>query len=158
MPDKVVKWGCDQIHRCDYAGFLMCSSEGVWLLFWLPMLSRDFDPYDLRIRLPVAVAQLHKAIEAHKNKTAYIHCTAGLGRAPGVAVRPSLLGFKFMWRFGEVLRCSFVIGDCPLWILLTGCAACLHVLATGIITQRIKRSSPGQPMADTLPIIVYSMP
>ena len=54
------------------------------------MLSRDFDPYDLRMRLPVAVAQLHKAIEAHNGKTAYIHCTAGLGRAPGVAVRGKL--------------------------------------------------------------------
>lgn len=53
------------------------------------MLSRDFDPYDLRMRLPVAVAQLHNAIEAHKGKTAYVHCTAGLGRAPGVAVRGS---------------------------------------------------------------------
>uniref|UniRef100_A0A7I4E3S4 Tyrosine specific protein phosphatases domain-containing protein n=1 Tax=Physcomitrium patens TaxID=3218 RepID=A0A7I4E3S4_PHYPA len=47
---------------------------------------RDFDPYDLRMRLPVAVAQLHNAIEAHKGKTAYVHCTAGLGRAPGVAL------------------------------------------------------------------------
>jgi protein-tyrosine phosphatase len=47
---------------------------------------RDFDPYDLRMRLPVAVAQLHRAIEKHKSTTAYIHCTAGLGRAPGVAL------------------------------------------------------------------------
>lgn len=47
---------------------------------------RDFDPYDLRMRLPVAVAQLNKAIEAHQGKTAYVHCTAGLGRAPGVAL------------------------------------------------------------------------
>ncbi|KAG0615062.1 hypothetical protein M758_5G011700 [Ceratodon purpureus] len=47
---------------------------------------RDFDPFDLRMRLPVAVAQLHKAIEANKGTTAYIHCTAGLGRAPGVAL------------------------------------------------------------------------
>lgn len=47
---------------------------------------RDFDPYDLRMRLPVAVAKLHQAIEANKGKTAYVHCTAGLGRAPGVAL------------------------------------------------------------------------
>lgn len=58
------------------------------------MLRRDFDPNDLRMRLPVAVAQLNKAIEAHKGKTAYIHCTAGLGRAPGVAVRRSLPGLS----------------------------------------------------------------
>lgn len=50
-------------------------------------MSRDFDPFDLRMRLPIAVAQLHKAIEANKGTTAYVHCTAGLGRAPGVAVR-----------------------------------------------------------------------
>lgn len=47
---------------------------------------RDFDPFDLRMRLPIAVAQLHKAIEANKGTTAYVHCTAGLGRAPGVAL------------------------------------------------------------------------
>ena len=53
---------------------------------WLDLLpSRDFDPYDLRMRLPIAVAQLNRAIEQNKG-TAYIHCTAGLGRAPGVAV------------------------------------------------------------------------
>jgi len=46
---------------------------------------RDFDPYDLRMRLPIAVAQLNRAIEQNKG-TAYIHCTAGLGRAPGVAL------------------------------------------------------------------------
>lgn len=55
------------------------------------MLNRDFDPYDLRMRLPVAVAKLHQAIEANKGKTAYVHCTAGLGRAPGVAVRITFL-------------------------------------------------------------------
>jgi len=47
---------------------------------------RDFDPFDLRMRLPIAVAQLHKAVEASRGTTAYIHCTAGLGRAPGVAL------------------------------------------------------------------------
>jgi hypothetical protein len=66
------------------------------------MLSRDFDPYDLRMRLPVAVAQLNKAIEAHQGKIAYVHCTAGLGRAPGVAVRRPLpdansFAVSFLW-------------------------------------------------------------
>ncbi|KAL2651423.1 hypothetical protein R1flu_019551 [Riccia fluitans] len=46
---------------------------------------RDFDPYDLRLRLPKVVATLFQA--AKKNGgTTYVHCTAGLGRAPAVAL------------------------------------------------------------------------
>ncbi|KAG1664254.1 hypothetical protein FOA52_003508 [Chlamydomonas sp. UWO 241] len=46
---------------------------------------RDFDPHDLRARLPDAVRAL---VAAHdpSSGTAYIHCTAGMGRAPAVAV------------------------------------------------------------------------
>ncbi|CAI5499128.1 unnamed protein product [Closterium sp. Naga37s-1] len=47
---------------------------------------RDFDPFDLRMQLPRAVAALHKAVM--ECGTAYVHCTAGLGRAPAVAVSP----------------------------------------------------------------------
>jgi protein-tyrosine phosphatase len=43
----------------------------------------------LRKRLPEVIAILHKAIERNKGIT-YIHCTAGLGRAPAVAVRIDL--------------------------------------------------------------------
>lgn len=46
---------------------------------------RDFDPFDLRIRLPAVVAELYKAVKRNKGIT-YIHCTAGLGRAPAVAL------------------------------------------------------------------------
>ncbi|KAB5539018.1 hypothetical protein DKX38_016551 [Salix brachista] len=45
---------------------------------------RDFDPFDLRIQLPAVVSKLHKAINQNGGVT-YIHCTAGLGRAPAVA-------------------------------------------------------------------------
>ncbi|GAQ77869.1 protein tyrosine phosphate [Klebsormidium nitens] len=47
---------------------------------------RDFDPFDLRMCLPDAVQTVHEAFERCKGKTVYIHCTAGLGRAPGVAL------------------------------------------------------------------------
>ncbi|CAI5945403.1 unnamed protein product [Closterium sp. NIES-65] len=50
-----------------------------------PRSPRDFDPFDLRMQLPRAVAALHKAVM--ECGTAYVHCTAGLGRAPAVAVR-----------------------------------------------------------------------
>lgn len=46
---------------------------------------RDFDPFDLRRQLPRAVAALANAHSAQAG-TAYIHCTAGLGRAPAVAL------------------------------------------------------------------------
>ncbi|XVE68734.1 hypothetical protein DITRI_Ditri09bG0093100 [Diplodiscus trichospermus] len=46
---------------------------------------RDFDAFDLRMRLPAVVSKLHKAINRNGGVT-YIHCTAGLGRAPTVAM------------------------------------------------------------------------
>jgi protein-tyrosine phosphatase len=46
---------------------------------------RDFDSFDLRMRLPAVVSKLHKAINRNGGVT-YIHCTAGLGRAPAVAL------------------------------------------------------------------------
>ncbi|KAF5453386.1 hypothetical protein F2P56_028291 [Juglans regia] len=46
---------------------------------------RDFDSFDLRKRLPAVVSKLYKAINRNGGVT-YIHCTAGLGRAPAVAL------------------------------------------------------------------------
>jgi len=45
----------------------------------------DFDPFDLRKKLPDAVAALAGA-HAATGGTAYVHCTAGMGRAPATAV------------------------------------------------------------------------
>ncbi|CAK9161149.1 unnamed protein product [Ilex paraguariensis] len=46
---------------------------------------RDFDAFDLRMRLPAVVSKLHKAINRNGGVT-YVHCTAGLGRAPAAAL------------------------------------------------------------------------
>ncbi|GJR99601.1 phosphoglucan phosphatase DSP4, amyloplastic [Tanacetum coccineum] len=46
---------------------------------------RDFDAFDLRLRLPYVVSKLHKAVNRNGGIT-YIHCTAGLGRAPATAM------------------------------------------------------------------------
>ncbi|KAK6933471.1 AMP-activated protein kinase, glycogen-binding domain [Dillenia turbinata] len=48
-------------------------------------ISRDFDAFDLRMRLPAVVSKLYKAINQNGGVT-YIHCTAGLGRAPAVTL------------------------------------------------------------------------
>jgi Glycogen recognition site of AMP-activated protein kinase/Dual specificity phosphatase, catalytic domain len=50
---------------------------------------RDFDPFSLRRRLPGAVALLSQQA-AVRGGTSYVHCTAGLGRAPATAL-------AYMW-------------------------------------------------------------
>ncbi|XP_072996364.1 phosphoglucan phosphatase LSF2, chloroplastic [Typha latifolia] len=47
--------------------------------------ARDFDPDSLRQQLPKAVSSLEWGISEGKGKV-YVHCTAGLGRAPAVAI------------------------------------------------------------------------
>ncbi|KAK7410826.1 hypothetical protein VNO78_01962 [Psophocarpus tetragonolobus] len=47
--------------------------------------ARDFDPDSLRNELPKAVSSLEWAISEGKGRV-YVHCTAGLGRAPAVAI------------------------------------------------------------------------
>ncbi|XP_057789555.1 phosphoglucan phosphatase LSF2, chloroplastic [Salvia miltiorrhiza] len=47
--------------------------------------AKDFDPDSLRNGLPKAVSSLEWAIREGKGR-AYVHCTAGLGRAPAVAI------------------------------------------------------------------------
>ncbi|XP_019462192.1 PREDICTED: phosphoglucan phosphatase DSP4, amyloplastic [Lupinus angustifolius] len=46
---------------------------------------RDFDSFDLRMRLPAVLSELYRAVNSNGGVT-YIHCTAGLGRAPAVAL------------------------------------------------------------------------
>ncbi|KAI3428039.1 hypothetical protein D9Q98_006425 [Chlorella vulgaris] len=52
---------------------------------------RDFDPFSLRMELPGAVAALAQNAAANGG-TSYVHCTAGLGRAPATAL-------AYMWWF-----------------------------------------------------------
>jgi hypothetical protein len=47
---------------------------------------RDFDPYSLRRRLPGAVALIAQNAQQPGHGTTYVHCTAGLGRAPATAL------------------------------------------------------------------------
>ncbi|KAK9911552.1 hypothetical protein M0R45_035451 [Rubus argutus] len=61
---------------------------------------RDFDAYDLRLQLPAVVSKLYKAINRNGGVT-YIHCTAGLGRAPATA-----LAYMF-WVQGYKLEDAF---------------------------------------------------
>jgi len=59
-----------------------CSQLGVNLVR-RPV--QDFDPDSLRKVLPSAVHALHDAISLPQSRV-YVHCTAGLGRAPGTII------------------------------------------------------------------------
>ncbi|KAJ9531202.1 hypothetical protein QJQ45_006636 [Haematococcus lacustris] len=81
----------DLIEDCDMAYFKLdlepikarCMERGDVKHVRFPI--RDFDPYDLRRKLPKAVARLAREHDP-KVGTVYIHCTAGMGRAPATAL------------------------------------------------------------------------
>ncbi|KAI5648520.1 hypothetical protein M9H77_34525 [Catharanthus roseus] len=67
---------------------------------------RDFDGFDLRMRLPAVVGVLHKAINRNGGVT-YIHCTAGLGRAPATAgahIPFELPPLKMQQEIGQLIK------------------------------------------------------
>ncbi|KAK4486753.1 hypothetical protein RD792_006672 [Penstemon davidsonii] len=76
--DKDVEyWGIDLesiINRCKELGIRHMRRP-----------ARDFDPDSLRNGLPKAVSSLEWAISEGKGRV-YVHCSAGLGRAPAVAI------------------------------------------------------------------------
>lgn len=82
-----MSWMCMRAYAILY--FVLCPN--VWR-------SRDFDAFDLRKRLPAVISKLYKAINRNGGVT-YIHCTAGLGRAPAVAVCMSV----------SFLKCDFIL-------------------------------------------------
>eukprot|EP00192_Tetraselmis_astigmatica_P021353 CAMPEP_0117675258 /NCGR_PEP_ID=MMETSP0804-20121206/15505_1 /TAXON_ID=1074897 /ORGANISM="Tetraselmis astigmatica, Strain CCMP880" /LENGTH=291 /DNA_ID=CAMNT_0005484241 /DNA_START=376 /DNA_END=1251 /DNA_ORIENTATION=+ len=70
-------WGVDihaLHHRCHELGLKLVRTP-----------ARDFDGDSLRLVLPLAVRSLHEAL-AEPNGKVYVHCTAGLGRSPGVCI------------------------------------------------------------------------
>ncbi|KAK1265550.1 hypothetical protein QJS04_geneDACA017050 [Acorus gramineus] len=70
-------WGVDLqsiIKRCKKLGICHMRTP-----------ARDFDPDSLKNGLPKAVSSLEWAISEGKGRV-YVHCTAGLGRAPAVAI------------------------------------------------------------------------
>ncbi|KAG1676087.1 hypothetical protein FOA52_014953 [Chlamydomonas sp. UWO 241] len=59
-----------------------CSELGVT---HIRRMARDFDPNSLRKTLPSAVCSVHHALKEGRGRV-YVHCTAGLGRAPAVCI------------------------------------------------------------------------
>ncbi|CAM6064114.1 unnamed protein product [Sphagnum tenellum] len=71
-----------QHHRVDIKSIVEKCNELTIRHKRIPV--RDFDPKSLRKELPRAVAELEWAIS--QGKMVYVHCTAGLGRSPAVAI------------------------------------------------------------------------
>ncbi|KAK9167968.1 hypothetical protein Syun_000108 [Stephania yunnanensis] len=83
--DKDIEyWGIDLksiIKRCEEFG-----------IHHMRHPAKDFDPDSLRSGLPKAVSSLEWAISEGKGRV-YVHCTAGLGRAPAVGIAFICTGF-----------------------------------------------------------------
>ncbi|KAL9251440.1 Phosphoglucan phosphatase DSP4, amyloplastic-like protein [Drosera capensis] len=99
---------------------------------------RDFDGFDLRMRLPAVVSKLTKAINRNGGVT-YIHCTAGLGRAPAVA-----LAYMF-WVQGYKLAEAHKLlvskrACCPKLDAITSATA---DILTGLTKKRVVLKWPG---------------
>lgn len=78
--------------------------------------ARDFDPDSLRNGLPKAVSSLEWAI-TEGNGRVYVHCTAGLGRAPAVAI-----AYMFWFCNMDVRQLSFTsmpVGELSNFCLLS---------------------------------------
>lgn len=96
---------------------------------------RDFDPLSLRRHLPDAVKRLSAEMAARPKELAYIHCTAGLGRAPGVA-----LSYMFMvegWCLDEAYAKLFAVRRCHPQLGMIRAAAC-DMLAGGLGTGKVR--------------------
>lgn len=106
---------------------------------------RDFDAFDLRFRLPAVVSKLHKAV-TRNGGVAYIHCTAGLGRAPATAVCDLytilLILIDFMKFQTLNMRSAIILlYDCN--IVPAESIGGLHVLDSGLHTRRSTRITFG---------------
>jgi hypothetical protein len=139
-------WGIDYGALCTHAmslGLRVCRS---------PM--RDFDIADQRRHLPRAVAAL-AALQADGHRT-YVHCTAGLGRAP-LTVLAYLIWIEGMVA-DEAIQCIHKgrPGAVPAWEVLQGCSGDLGaehrltIAERAYALSRLRRPDQGDAQADWL--------
>lgn len=92
---------------------------------------RDFDPFDLRIKLPAAVQIV--ADQAAQGRKVYIHCTAGMGRAPATAL--AYMSWCRGMSLAEAHACLTAVRACNPRLVAIRQAGCDLLLDGGARTQ-----------------------
>eukprot|EP00241_Pyramimonas_parkeae_P005442 CAMPEP_0114231364 /NCGR_PEP_ID=MMETSP0058-20121206/4001_1 /TAXON_ID=36894 /ORGANISM="Pyramimonas parkeae, CCMP726" /LENGTH=349 /DNA_ID=CAMNT_0001342701 /DNA_START=88 /DNA_END=1137 /DNA_ORIENTATION=+ len=159
VTDRLIVGSClqtaadvDTIHDKEGVATILCLQEDKDMAWWKldinPIISRaaelegishmrepirDFDPFSVRERCPAVVRNLVTAMHAHDG-TAYIHCTAGLGRAPAVAL-------AYMWwmedfTLEEAYSTLFAVRPCHPQLKSVRAAAC-DILDGGMQEQQV---------------------
>lgn len=94
------------------------------------MQARDFDPNSLRYELPKIVSVIDRCIS--EGSKVYVHCTAGLGRAPGAAIA-YLYWFRDMdVSFGSVPPVSLRMLDFTHFLFTLRRASLQAMMRTGL--------------------------
>jgi hypothetical protein len=104
---------------------------------------RDFDPFDLRLKLPKAVARLAKAHTAGEGAV-YIHCTAGKHTM-------AVLIFIFF-----VFFLSFFFTELLLWYIEVWCCCCSHCNFEVATLRQTELIPHVEPLADALLPFVHA--
>jgi protein-tyrosine phosphatase len=83
--------------KLDWDSLLNCYKSCGIELHRLPV--RDFDAVDLQQKLPACVSALNDLLES--GHTVYLHCSAGAGRSPTVAI--AYLFWRHGWGLDQAL-------------------------------------------------------
>jgi atypical dual specificity phosphatase len=134
---------CRACVGADYAAHRRHGEAVGLVLENAPM--NDFDPDDQRSRLPLAVVRLHALLAARHR--VYVHCTAGINRAPLAVLGYLALveGREPRTALAEIRRGRPQAE--PYWEAFEGCRAdlrdCVRDLIEGEVARRDASGGPG---------------
>lgn len=98
---------------------------------------RDFDSADMRRQLPLAVHALHRLLTG--GHRVYVHCTAGVGRAPLTVMAYLALVEGQPPQAAYALLCARRPAVIPIWDAFRGCVADLAGECHEHIDRRVRQ-------------------